>query len=385
MEFIVNNDCFNKAIGEVSKAVSLKTPFPILQGIKITAANDSLTLVGSNSDIVIEKVIPLTINGVQVLKVIETGSAVIPAKYFYDIVRKLPGDIYVKGNAQQLITLQSGEVITKLNGFSGDEYPVLPQIDDSSYIKIGSIQLMELFKQTAFAVAKNESKPVLTGVHLAFKENHLSCAATDSHRLALRELAIDSNVAGSFIVPSSSLTELTKLLTNESGHVQISLSDRYIVFKLDSISLFSRVIEGSYPNVSGLIPDEARTKLTLDRNKLLQGIDRARLFASEWKNNNVHLEIKDGAKLLISSNSSEIGKIEELQTILEITGEPDLNISLDGSFLIDALKAITEAKVRLSFGGSMRPVVIEGDHGDGSSGSSTGRSSYIQLISPVRT
>ncbi|WML46637.1 DNA polymerase III subunit beta [Neobacillus sp. PS3-34] len=375
MEFIINNECFNKAISDVSKAVSIKTPFPILSGIKIIANNDRLILVGSNSDIVIEKVIPLTIDGVNVLEVYDTGSVVISAKYLSEIVKKLPDKIHLKVNGQLLVTIQSDEIVTHLYGFNSEEYPRLPQIDEAKCIKIPSIELIEMIKQTAFAVSKSESRPVLTGVNMLFKENHLTCVATNSHRLALRELEIQSNVNGSFIVPSTALNELTKLIANESGVIDIFVTDRYIVFKSTTISLFSRLIEGNYPNISGLLPNDSKTIITLNTNQLLKGIDRACLFASEWKNNNVHLEIQDGTKIRISSNSSEIGKIEEQQSIKVINGETHLSISLDGSFLMDALKVIKEEEIRLSFGGSMRPVLIE----------PIDNSSYLHLISPVRS
>jgi len=375
MEFIINSECFNKAISDVNKAISLKTPFPILSGIKITANKDCLILIGSNSDIIIEKVIPLTIDGVKVLEINETGSVVLSAKYLSEIVKKLPDKIHLKVNEKQIVTLQSDEIITSLNGFNSEEYPSLPQIDETKHIRIPSIELIEMIKQTAFAVSKSETRPVLTGVNMSFKENHLTCVATNSHRLALRELTIDSNVNGSFIVPSTSLNELIKLIHNESGLIHIFVTDSYMVFKSNTTSLFSRLIEGNYPNVSGLLPKNSKTIITLDTKQLLKGIDRACLFASEWKNNNVYLEIKDGTKIKISSNSSEIGRIEETQNIKGIDGETDLSISLDGSFLIDALKAIKEGEIRLSFGGSMRPVLIEPIE----------NSSYLHLISPVRS
>jgi DNA polymerase III subunit beta len=375
MEFIIDNECFSKAISDVNKAVSLKTPFPILSGIKIIANNNCLILVGSNSDIVIEKVIPLTIDGVKVLQVYEAGSVVISAKYLSEIVKKLPAKVHLKVNEKQLVTIQSDEIVTNLYGFNSEEYPKLPQIDEANCIKIPSIELIEIIKQTAFAVSKSESRPVLTGVNMSFKDNHLSCTATNSHRLALRELTIESNINGSFIVPSTSLNELSKLINNDSGVIHIFVTDSYMVFKSNTISLFSRLIEGNYPNISGLLPNNSKTIITLDTNQLLKGIDRACLFASEWKNNNVHLEIKDGTKIRISSNSSEIGKIEETQYIKAINGETDLSISLDGNFLMDALKVIKEEEVRLSFGGSMKPVLIE----------PINNSSYLHLISPVRS
>ncbi|MBH9964857.1 DNA polymerase III subunit beta [[Bacillus] enclensis] len=375
MELSINSECFHKAISEVSKAVSLKTPFPILTGIKITAEEDALVLIGSNSDLIIEKKIPLTIDGARVLEVKQTGSVVVTAKYISEIVKKLPGDIHVKADGKQLITLQSGEIITSLKGFPSEEYPNMPVIDESSPIRIPGTELLEMIKQTAFAVAKNESRPVLTGVNLFFKENHLTCAATNSHRLALRELKIDSNIRGSFIIPSTSLNELVKLIPGETEIIHIFLSDSYIVFKTADSSLFSRLIEGNYPNVSALIPKDSKTVITLDTKQFLKGIDRACLFASEWKNNNVHLEIINGTRLKISSTSSEIGRIEETQPFKNIEGGSELSISLDANFMIDSLKAIKEEEINVSFGGSMKPVLIE----------PVRNPSCLHLISPVRS
>lgn len=375
MEFIIDNECFNKSISDVNKAVSLKTPFPILTGIKITAYDNCLILVGSNSDIVIEKVIPLTIDGIKVLEIYNAGSVVISAKYLSEIVKKLPDKIHLKVNEKRLVTIQSNEIVTNLHGFNSEEYPSLPLIDEAEYIKISSVELNEIIKQTVFAVSKSESRPVLTGVNMSFKDNQLTCVATNSQRLALRELAIESNVNGSFTVPGTSLNELTKLINNESGVIHIFVIDSYMVFKTNAVSLFSRLIEGNYPNISGLLPNNSKTIITLNTNQLLKGIDRACLFASEWKNNNVYLEIKDGSKIRISSTSSEIGKIEETQTIKAISGETDLSISLDGSFLMDALKVIKEEEIRISFGGPMRPILIE----------PIDNSSYLHLISPVRS
>ncbi|MGE7921155.1 DNA polymerase III subunit beta [Viridibacillus sp. NPDC093762] len=375
MEFTIDNECFKNAISEVNKAVSLKTPFPILTGIKMTAYDNCLILVGSNSDIVIEKVIPLTIDGVKVLEVYNTGSVVISAKYLSGIVKKLPNEIHLKVNEKKLVTIQSNEIITNLNGFSAEEYPSLPQIDEAENIEIPSVELIEIIEQTVFAVSKSESRPALTGVNMSFKDNQLTCVATNSQRLALRELSIESSVNGSFIVPGTSLNELTKLINNEPGVINVFVMDSYMVFKSNTISLFLRLIDGNYPNVSGLLPNDSKTIITLNTNQLLKGIDRACLFASEWKNNNVYLEIMDGTKIKISSNSSEIGKIEETLTIKTINGETDLSISIDGSFLKEALKVIKEEEIRMDFGGPMRPILIE----------PIDNSSFLHLISPVRT
>lgn len=374
MEFIIDSECFNRAIADVNKVVSQKTPFPILTGIKITTNKDSVILIGSNSEIIIEKVIPLEIDGVDVLEVKEIGSVVLSAKYLSELVKKLSDKIHITVNEKQIATLKSEEITTTLNGFHSADYPRLPQMDETRHIKIQSEELTEIIQQTVFAVSKSEARPVLTGVNMSFKENKLTCVATNSHRLALRELTIDSNVSGSFIVPSKSLNELSKLIHNKTEFIHIFVTDNYIVFKSNTTSLYSRLIEGNYPNVSGLFSKNARTIITVNTKQLLKGVDRACLFASEWKNNNVYLEIKEAAKIKITSNSSEIGKIEEMQNIKEIDGETDLSISLDGSFLMDALKVIKEEEIRISFGGSMRPVLME----------PVGNNMYLHLISPVR-
>ncbi|TKC18859.1 DNA polymerase III subunit beta [Robertmurraya kyonggiensis] len=375
MEFWVNRDCFYKAISDVSRAVSAKTSIPILTGIQIIATEEKLTLVGSNSDIFIESNIPMTINNEKILDIFEPGSVIISAKYLIEIVKKLPNDVHVKMNGRQLVTIKSDDIITTLNGFQADDYPKLPRIDEDASVRLSNTELKELINQTTFAVSKNENKPVLTGVYLSFQEKQLTLAATNSHRLAIRKLFIEAYLDGACIVPGTSLNELSKLMQDESGHIHIYITESYITFKSVNMTLYSRLIEGNYPNVLGLLPKDAKTVITIKTSQLLKGIDRASLFAYEGKNNRINIEIEDGSKMRISSNSSEVGKIEELQNIKEINGQRDLNIAFDGRFLMDALKAIKEEEIQLSFGGSMRPVLIE----------PIGNPNYLHLISPVRT
>lgn len=375
MEFIIDSACFNKAISEVNRAVSLKTPFPILSGIKITVDHNHLTLVGSNSDIIIEKVIPIWKDKVEALEVCHTGSIVVSAQLLSEILKKLPGKIHIKVNEERQVTIQANEIVTTLYGFNADEYPSLPQMEETESIKILSDELVEIIKQTVYAASKNESRPVLTGVNMSFHQNRLTCIATNSQRLALRKLTIDSFINGSFNVPATSLSELSNLINKESSVINIFVSERYIVFKSNTISFFSKLIDGNYPNISGLLSNNFRTTIILNTVQLLKAIDRACLFASEWKNNNVQLEINNGAKIKISSNSTEIGKIEETLNIKAITGDTNLTISLDAIFLMDALKKIKDEEIKVSFNGSMSPILIE----------PIDQSSYLQLISPVRS
>ncbi|MGG0290689.1 DNA polymerase III subunit beta [Bacillus pacificus] len=374
MEFIVNHKHFTQALSEVSKAISTKAIIPILSGIKITADQSGITLIASNSNIFIEKFIPSSMDDEQITTTLKAGTIVVPAKYFIEIIKKMPSDIVIKSKNEQTITIQSEEITLNLNGFPANEFPNVPQIDDHAEIQIETKQLIDAFKQTVFAVAKNESRPVLTGVHIELDHNKLICAATDSHRLAIRETLISTNVKANCIVPSATINELLKLMNSNLEFVSIYLSESHIIFTFGTTTLYSRLIEGKYPNISSLIPNEFQTVINIDRQRMLQGVDRSSLLASEWANNNVNLEIVNESTIKVSSNASQIGKISETQQIDTIQGEKQFNISFDGRFMLDALRAIKEETVTLSFSGSMRPILVEaGTH-----------SAAIHLISPVR-
>ncbi|ACK93303.1 DNA polymerase III subunit beta [Bacillus thuringiensis] len=374
MEFIVNHKQFTQALSEVNKAISTKSLIPILSGIKITADQSGITLIASNSNIFIEKFIPVSIEDEKIATILKAGTIVVPAKYFIEIIKKMPSDIAIKSKNEQIIKIQSEEITLSLNGFPADEFPNVPLIDNHAEIKVETEQLIEVFKQTVFAVAKNESRPVLTGVHIELSNNKFICAATDSHRLAIRETRLSSDVKANCIVPSATISELLKLMNSNSEFVYIYLSESHIIFTLGTTTLYSRLIEGKYPNISNLIPNDFKTIINIDRKKILQGVDRSSLLASEWANNNVNLEIINESTIKISSNASQIGQISETQQIDAIQGEKQLNISFDGRFMVDALRAIKEETITLSFGGSMRPILIEAGE----------QSAAIHLISPVR-
>ncbi|AAU17829.1 DNA polymerase III subunit beta [Bacillus cereus] len=374
MEFIVNHKHFTQALSDVSKAISAKAIIPILSGIKITADQSGITLIASNSNIFIEKFIPSAIDDKQITTILQAGTIVVPAKYFIEIIKKMPSDIVIKSKNEQTITIQSGEITLNLNGFPANEFPNVPQIDGHTEIQIETKQLIDAFKQTVFAVAKNESRPVLTGVHIELDHNKLICAATDSHRLAIRETLISTNMKANCIVPSATINELLKLMNSNLEFVSIYLSESHIIFTFGTTTLYSRLIEGKYPNISTLIPNEFQTVINIDRQRMLQGVDRSSLLASERANNNVNLEIVNESTIQISSNASQIGKISETQQIDVIQGKKQLNISFDGRFMLDALRAIKEETVTLSFSGSMRPILIEAGT----------QSAAIHLISPVR-
>ncbi|SET18389.1 DNA polymerase III beta subunit family protein [Oceanobacillus limi] len=375
MEFTVNLPYFKKAISIVSNIVSAKTTLSLLTGVKLVASADKLTLIGSNADVIIQKDIPKYMDGKQVLEVYQPGSIILSAKYLSDLVSKLPGEIHIKVNEHDRVTIQSEEVITTFNGMNPDDYPTVPSVKEISRVQLASNELAEIIKQTGFAVSKNESRPVLTGVQFSLKDNELIAVATNSHRLALRKQKVRTGDNCTCIIPSNTLQELTKIIGTGSTPINVSISEKHIAFEAELTTLYSKLIEGNYPDISTLVPAESKTILTLDTKNLLNGIDRARLFASDRKNNNIHIESEDSSMMKISSNSTEIGNIEETQAIYSIEGEKQFKIALDGNLIVDALKVIKEELVMISINGSIRPVLMQ----------PKGNNNYLHLISPVRS
>ncbi|PLT27879.1 DNA polymerase III subunit beta [Peribacillus deserti] len=373
MELLINQEYFIKAIADVSRAVTSSKNG--MSGIKVAACKDSITLTGSNSEMAIEKVIPQAMAESKLFEIYQSGSVILPTKYLYEIVKKMPGDLIMKVHEDFTVTITSGEIRSRLNGWDSGDYPNLPAIENARSFTVPSLELIKLIKHTVFAVSRNQFKPVLTGVYLSVKPNSLFFAATDSYRLAVSKLEIQCDEEGSFVVSSESMNEAARLMSQASGETAIYFTDQYIVFKKDSITLYSRLIEGVFPDINGILQIPSKTQIIIDKKKFLNGVERACLFAREGKNNNVNLFIRSDSSIRIYSDLTEIGGIEETLKTVSIEGETDFGISVDGIYIVEALKAIREETVSIKFGGVLRPVLIEPLHND----------SHRHLVSPVRT
>ncbi|MER1987757.1 MAG: DNA polymerase III subunit beta [Solibacillus sp.] len=377
MRFEIMRDRLIDGLNDVMKAVSSKTTTPILTGIKIDVTTEGMTLTGSDADITIQTFIPAEENGQQLMAIETTGSIVLQARMFNEIVRKLPTnevEIQVTGNLAT--TIRSGKSEFNLMAQDATEYPLLPEVSANRQFELPTDLLKSMIRETVFAVATSESRPVLTGVNLIINKNELICVATDSHRLARRKVNVENlpENTGAIVIPGKSLNELNKILEDSTNPVQIAITNQQVLFKADNVLFFSRLLEGNYPDTSRLIPEDYQTNLTINGKALLQAIDRASLLAREDRNNVVRFETLENNTVKISSNSPEIGKVEELIQVETLEGE-DLKISFSAKYMMDALKAIDSQDVVIEFTGTMRPFILRGAEDD----------SILQLILPIRT
>jgi DNA polymerase III subunit beta len=377
MKIKIDREALVQSVQDVMKAVSPRTTIPILTGIKIAATSQGVTLTGSDSDISIESFIPTEEEDKVLVEVVETGSIVLQARFFSEIVKKLPENtIEIEVQPNFLTVIRSGKAEFSLNGLDAEEYPRLPQIEEANVFKIPTDLLKTIIRQTVFAVSTSETRPILTGVNWRIENGELICTATDSHRLALRKAKIETENQQSYnvVIPGKSLNELSKILDDSNDPVDIVITANQILFKTKHLLFFSRLLDGNYPETTRLIPTDSKTDIIVNAKEFLQAIDRASLLAREGRNNVVKLTTLNDGIIEISSISPEIGKVTEEIQSESIEGE-ELKISFSAKYMMDTLKALDGTDIQISFTGAMRPFLLRPLHSD----------SMLQLILPVRT
>src|SRR5690625_1427748 len=377
MKFKIHKKYLLNSIQAVSNAISSRTVIPILSGMKIDVTPSKIILTGSNSDITIQSHILKTQDGEEVITDIEEGSIVLPVPHFPDIIRKLPDDIVditVEENYKTII--QSGKAVFTLYAQSSEEYPKvnMNRSDDHLQLKVNDVK--RLIKQTVFAVAPMETRPILTGVNITIKDNNLTFTATDSHRLALRSIQIQNSDVeiDNIVVPGKSLQELNKIFDNDDEVVNMSIMKNQILLYTDDTYFLSRLLSGNYPETERLIPTESKTTLHIFTKELIHTIERAALLSSRDQNNVILLDTLEHNMVDISETSPEIGNVKELLDVISIQGE-EIKISFSARYMLDSLKAIESDRVQIDFTGPMRPFVIRTPEEE----------KILQLILPVRT
>jgi len=378
MKLTILKDHLIEAIGHVSKAISSRTTIPILTGIKIDATASGVTLTASDTDISIQSFTPIENDSIKIIDLFKSGSVVLPAKFFVEIIRKLPSqtiEIEVKDHFQT--TIRSGSSEIQIMGLDPEEYPLLPQIEENKMIRIPSDLLRTMIRQTSFAVSTNESTPILTGVLWHINGNKLKFIACDRHRLASREISIEHDVSQNLqniVISGRTLNELSKILPDQNSLIDIVISDNQVLFKIHSILFYSRILDGTYPDTSKLIPQSYQTEMLVPTKQLADAIDRAYLLSREDKSNIVKMIMREDQTIEISSSSSELGKVTEQISLQRISGDL-LRISFNSKYMLDALKVLDSEFIHIGFTGAMQPIIIKPEEG----------SSLLQLILPYRT
>lgn len=368
MKISISNEELNKGVQIVSRAISQKSVIDALTGVYVEANKEGILLRGTDLEIGIE----CYLEGI----VEEEGKAVIPARNFADLVRKLPSTALKMELKENIINIEYLNSLLTFNTFNPEEYSFLVNEDSYSYIEIKKDTLKEMIKKVSIALSQDEGRPVFTGIYMEKKEeNRIRMVATDTHRMAIKDSEVDkAEDTGKAIIPGRALAEVSRIIDKiENDIIKIGIGNNQAVFELEGIKVKVRLIEGQFPAYEGVIPTEYITTLKLNTALFNDIIERAYLIAHSdtFGGSNIIKMMIEDTKLVVDSRAPDLGSIhEEMEVGCE--GE-NLEIAFNGRYLVDVLKVLEDEEITAKLSGPVSPAVFSGIKND-----------YLYLILPLR-
>ncbi len=361
MKIIFNRQEICNAVAPLMCAVSGKSTLTAVEGILFEAKEDN-TCVLTTFDL--EKGVRLVINA----QVEEPGCYIINAQKFVQTIRVMEGEtVTLTVNEKLGAEIVSANSSHKMNALAGADFPEIPRLTSQNGFKIKQAVLREMLSKVMYAMGVNDQRPVLNGCHFKIAGNVLYLVSCDSFKLAKCNVTteIDSFTAQgnsdfSFIIPCKTVNELYRMLeTDEDATVTVYTSRKNIVFDLDHMIFFSRLIDGDYIDYNRIIVTNHRIGVELDRAVLIGALERAALVTEERIAGSVRSHVKltvAGDYLKISATSTAGSTYEELA--IDHDGD-DLVIAFNNRYLIDSLRSCTADRVKLSMTSALSSINIE--------------------------
>lgn len=343
-----------EAVQTVGHAVSGRSSLPILSHIIIKTEDNGLRLIATDLELGISCRIANA-------KIQEAGALTAPAKTLTEVLANLPdkADVAVSVDRSHTVHVKSEKSDYKILGLPAEEYPNLPEVTDSVAFALPQTVLKEMIRQTAFAVSPDDNRPILTGILMVFDGETLKLVATDTHRLAVKTAIIkDGRGSQQAIVPARAMNELTRLLSDAEGDVQVALSNNQVRFSLpgdSEVQIVARLIEGQFPNFQRVIPQDFQKRLVIPTEPLLRAVRRAHIVARESANRVVLRT--DGEKLVLTAESQQVGNARE-EIELSVREGEDVEIAFNAKYLLDLLNVLTEETLTMELSESLKPGLV---------------------------
>jgi DNA polymerase III subunit beta len=363
MHLQVTQENLNKALGTVARVANTRGTLPVLANVLIKTVNNRLSIAATNLDIAITQYIGA--------KVAEEGAITVPARLMQDFVSSLPGGVIDLKLDDYKLHIATEQYQSVINGVSAEEFPVMPAISDGKTWTISSAILKKSLQQVTIAASTDEARPVLTGVYLHTTDDKVYMAATDSYRLAEKELFATQD-AISLLVPGSAMQDLLRIVSDTEEDVAVTSDEQQVLFRVGDVELVARLIEGKYPDYRKLIPASFATTAKLKRTDLLNAAKISSLFARESAGS-ITLNIDEVTQeLSIRSVASQLGE-NTAKAAATVTGNG--SITLNSRYLLDALHALSGDEVEFCFNGKLEPVVLR----------DPAASDYVHIIMPLKS
>lgn len=346
MKLQVTQENLNKALGTVARVANARGTLPVLANVLFRTVGNRLSVAATNLDIAITHYIGA--------KVEKEGAVTVPARLTQDLVNSLPGGVVDFGLEELKLHISTDKYQSVINGVSAEEFPVMPAIAKGRTLTLPAAELKRALQQVIFAASSDEARPVLTGVYLHAYEGKLYMAATDSYRLAQKQLG-DAPEGSRLLVPASAMGDVLRIVNDLEEAVSITSDDQQIQLKAGDVELVARLIEGEYPDYRKLIPSKFETTATLSRTDLVKAAKISSLFARESAGSITLNVDEEKQELSIHSIASQLGE-NTATAAAKIKGSG--SITLNSRYLLDALNALSGEEVSFSFNGKLEPIVI---------------------------
>ena len=339
------------ALAKVTKALPIKRSNPILDGVKITAQGDILTLFATDLELAIEK----KINA----EVLIEGECVIPGKLFADYAKKIEDEeleLDLEQDHSLLIRYLDSEV--KIKGYDPEDYPIFKEVSKERSFNVMKKEFKQLINKIIFNVATDEARPALRGCCLNIKEDHVEGVASDGYRLGLVKVPIVNNgIIETVVIPAKSMMELSRLIDDEDESMTVYVDRNYVMVDDElKTKVVTRLIAESYISYSKIIQTAFDSVVTVDKKSIENAIDRVSLINRNSKRYCVKFDIKENVMTL--SAESEDGNVNE-KVPVTLNGK-DLTAGFNSKYVMDCLKAIDDEYITLNFTSSTAPAIIKG-------------------------
>lgn len=346
MKLQVTQENLNRALGTVARVANTRNTLPILANILVKTTNNRLSVAATNLDIAITHYIGA--------KVSEEGSVTVPARLMQDFVSSLPAGVIELDLEETKLHITTDQYKSMVNGIAADDFPVMSAIEDGKTWTISGPTLKKGLQQVIMAASNDESRPVLTGVLLQTIDGELYAAATDSYRLAEKNLGKNSEEV-SLLVPVTAMQDLLRIVSDFEDDVRVTHNDQQVLFQVGDVDLVARLIDGKYPDYKKLIPTDFATTATIKRADLLNVTKVSSLFARESAGSITIQVDEESQQLSIHSVASQLGE-NTASAAGKVTGSG--SITLNSRYLLDALHALSGEDVSFCFNGKLEPTLL---------------------------
>lgn len=367
---------FLKTLKSVVQNITSQNAIPVLKYVYFDVQADKLVLKSSNATTTLEKAMPveedlLTIDG-------QPTTLLIDAKFFLTVANSLNSDdiTLIVDDTKKTITLKTPSTEMDLKGLDAEQYPRIKEINNQEAISLDTKDLIQALNETVVSVSKQESHPILTGVHLRFTDTHFIVEATDSHILSQKRLPKPENAPTDLdlVLPSLAVKQLQQL-TNDK--LFFTYDDSSAIFTSEDTTLTTRLIEGNYPDVDRLLGGHYTRKTVMDRAELHDTVKRAQIVLSNSEQGRAQLDTNGVATLTAKTPDNVANLSETLTTFTETLDDEEpqeFTICFNPSYMVKLLATLKSDLVNIDFMGPFRPMHITPQEDD----------SLIHLLTPIR-